>query len=308
MIKKVFRNFDSKSSLNFFEKHTNCALPYCIKVESGTPGPTVLISGTIHGNEFVGAKFLRLFYKHILKKEIKIKRGTIYLLLTNPRAHKADKRFLDYDMNRSFVPDKDFSKYEHLRALEVEKFFEKIKVDYVIDLHSVSIGNNRMLIMRKDQKEDLDFWLKKTKLETVFVYREGDIQGILLDYFINKDGALSLAIECGNHYERNTTEIAKHEVYMLLSKLNMIDKKFEDRTQKVEIFETRGFIKTGPNFKWLVEPKTGTKIKKGQAFAKDEKNGKQIAKEDLILFMPTLEKRVSEKDHDAGFLCKMINT
>ncbi len=302
MIKKALRQLNSKSNINFVSKHANCALPYCIKIDSGTPGPAVLIVGATHGNEFVGAKFIKLFYKHILDKDIKIKRGTIYLLLHNPRAHSNDVRFVDFDLNRSFVENKDFNKYEHLRAFCVENFFKNIKLDYVVDLHSVSVGDNKMLAVRQDQKEAFNFWFKKTKLDTVFVYRKGDVPGIMLDYFIDKDSALSIAIECGNHFNRKAIEIAKHEVYLLLSKIDMIDFSVSDRRHNLTVYETIDYIKTGPNFEWLVKAKTGLKLKAGQEFAKDSKNGIHKAPEDCVLVMPS--KSVSEKDHDAGFLCK----
>ena len=304
MIKRIANKLDTLKNLRFFKKHSNCSLPYCIKLESGKPGPSVLIIASIHGNEVVGANFARLFIKHLKKKDYELLRGTVYIVLGNPEAHKKNRRFIDSDLNRSFLSKKDLKLYEHKRAEEIEKYFANKKIDYVIDLHSVSIGDNKMLIIHRDILDDLSFMLKKTKLDTVFVYKDNDIPGIAINHFIKKHRALALSVECGNHFSRSATETAKHEVYLLLSKLNMLNIETKERKHPLTIYKTLGFIKTGPKFKWTIKPKTGLKLKAGQIFAKDAKNGEHKAPKDCTLVMPS--KSVSEKDHDAGFLCEEV--
>ena len=307
MIKKVIRKFSSKSLLRFLKKQENCKLSYCTEIKAKKRGPTVLVSGSIHGDEHVGAKFIKYFIQKTKSGEITLKKGRVLLLLANPLAFEKDSRFLDINMNRAFIKNKDLTLPEYKRAQKIEDFFRKKKIDYVIDLHSVSADDSKMLVMRYSLLEKLHFWLEKTKLDTVFAYHKGGLPGTIIDYFLDTHGAPAVTIECGNHFKRSAIEIAKHEVFLLLSELGMIDKEYRRRRRPPKIFEKIGTVKVGKNFKWLVEPKTGTKIKKGEIFAIDEKNGKQKAKEDLVLFMPTAQKRVKHDDHDAGFLCKEID-
>jgi hypothetical protein len=68
----------------------------------------------------------------------------------------------------------------------------------------------------------------------------------------------------------------------------------------IEQYESISAIKSGPNFKFLIpDVATGTKLSKGQVFAKDD-NGERIAPEDCYIVVPS---RVGKtKDVDAGFL------
>jgi hypothetical protein len=68
----------------------------------------------------------------------------------------------------------------------------------------------------------------------------------------------------------------------------------------IEQYESIGAIKPGPNFKFLVpDVATGTKLSKGQVFAKDD-NGEHIAPQDCYIVVPSRVVKVT--DVDAGFL------
>jgi len=305
MIKKVIRKINSKQILNYINKKSNCKIPYCVRLYSGKKGPTVLIAGSMHGNEHVGAKFIKYFLKNIDSGKIKLKKGNLFLLLANPQAFEKDVRFIDVNLNRVFTKEKDLSFLEYRRALEIENFFKKKHIDYVLDLHSVSADDSKMLVVKEDELEKMNFILKNTSLDTVFAFKGGILPGTMIEHFIDKKGAVAYSIECGNHFKRKAIEIAKHEVFALLNHLGMVDKRVQKQKKKPVIYRTINYIKTGPNFKWLLKPQTGTKVIAGGAFAKDDRNGEQKAEKDSYLFMPS--KHVDEKDHDAGFLVEKVN-
>ena len=301
MIKRIIRISDRKRILNFFRARQNCKLDYCFKIQSHKTGPSVLIIASTHGNEIVGGNFTIRFVKKLEKRKIKLLRGNIYFLLANPEALKKDKRFVDYNLNRAFTDKKDLNKYEFRRAQEIERFFKNKKIDFVIDLHSVSADNSQMLVLRNDFINKLKNIMHKSKLPFAFIYNKGDIPGTVMDIFYNKN-IKAVTIECGNHFKRSSMKIAEHEVFNILSSLNMLHIDTHDTEHKMKAFEVIEHIPADEDFKWKVEAKTGVKISKGQVFAESKNLGKIKASADSVLFMPSA--KVDKNDTDAGFLCK----
>ncbi|MEQ9811256.1 MAG: succinylglutamate desuccinylase/aspartoacylase family protein [Azospirillaceae bacterium] len=98
-------------------------------------GPTVGISGAIHGNEPTGTEIILDLYR--LLKDTPIKGRIVLLPVANPRAYAANKRFTTTDelnLNREFPGDRGGSFTQQLAAAITAEFLEKIDVH--IDLHS----------------------------------------------------------------------------------------------------------------------------------------------------------------------------
>ena len=93
------------------------------------PGKTVAIFGGIHGNEKVGVKMI-----DILRKNLQVEAGTVYLVYGNPEAIKQNKRFIKKNLNRCFKKDNQGKTVEDKRARELMKILDKC--DALLDLHS----------------------------------------------------------------------------------------------------------------------------------------------------------------------------
>lgn len=103
----------------------------------------VAIVGGTHGNEFTGAYLIRKFEQ--LPNLIQRPSFETITLLGNPKAFAAAKRYIDKDLNRSFLSanlqDYTLSSYEDIRAkaiYEILKEKNKSQVDVIIDLHSTT--------------------------------------------------------------------------------------------------------------------------------------------------------------------------
>ncbi len=299
-------------SQNFFQKYNTCSLTHCIKIKSGKPGPTLIISTATHGNEKVGVELAKIVLRNFQQKKIAIKQGAVYLLLANPKAYKQNKRFIDYDLNRSFLGNKNLDFYEHQRAQEIENYFSKKQIDYFLDFHSVSADSSRLIALNHrtitEHKQTKSF-LNQTQISRVLSYQSNHIPGTMGDFFMKKD-AFAVGLECGNHNNQTALSTAKRELTLFLNRFNIDAKNNTFSFTKIDnfkypkIYETIYRIKVGPKFKWLVDIKTGTKMKSGEKFAFDNKNGYQVAPQDSILFIPT--KNPQPNDFDAGFLCRKV--
>jgi predicted deacylase len=98
-------------------------------------GPTIGISGAVHGNEPTGTEIILDLYRALQSLPI---RGRIVLLpVANPRAYAQNRRFTTIDelnLNREFPGDPNGSYTQQLATAITREFLEKIDVH--IDMHS----------------------------------------------------------------------------------------------------------------------------------------------------------------------------
>ena len=98
-------------------------------------GPTVGISGSVHGNENAGSQIIRALWPYLRGCRIT---GCILLLpVANPRAFAVNKRYTPIDelnLNRQFPGSTSGWYSDHLAAAITREFLEKIDVH--IDLHA----------------------------------------------------------------------------------------------------------------------------------------------------------------------------
>lgn len=92
----------------------------------------ILVIGGMHGNETLGLEVVKLFQsKPVL---------AIDTLLANEQAIKANSRFIEQDLNRTFPGDGTSKAYEPRRAAEILKIAKKY--DVVLDFHNTYCPEN----------------------------------------------------------------------------------------------------------------------------------------------------------------------
>jgi len=116
--------------------------PYTID-ETGTittypgarPGPVILISTYVHGNEVVGDRVLQTAHTLLSSGQ---HAGTYILLVANTQAREKGVRYCDEDMNRCWHKIDAPETIETKRAAYIAHWFREhdIMPDYVYDIHS----------------------------------------------------------------------------------------------------------------------------------------------------------------------------
>ena len=114
-------------------------------------GSVALVGGT-HGNEFTGAYLIKKFDSSpnlITRKSFHTK-----AILANPGAFRAEKRYLDKDLNRCFIAkdlqNPNLNTYEETIAKSIHKnigYRGNSQVDFILDLHSSSANMGLTLIL-----------------------------------------------------------------------------------------------------------------------------------------------------------------
>jgi predicted deacylase len=100
-----------------------------------TDGPTIGISGSIHGNENTGSQAILELYRKI--KDLPLKGRILLLPVANPRSFAANHRHNPLDqlnLNREFPGDPRGTYTQQLADALASEFFAKI--EYNLDLHS----------------------------------------------------------------------------------------------------------------------------------------------------------------------------
>lgn len=258
-----------------------------MKAQSKNPGPTIWLTGCIHGDEVGGIAVIQEIFKKITKTPLL--KGSIYAFpLMNPIGFENISRSLSLtneDLNRAFPGNRNGSLAERI----AEKIFNKIietKPDLVLDLHNdwiksvpytlidpypgvknkpayeaakkFAIETGFLVINEQETADDADE-LKKT------------LSGSLLRHNIP---ALTLELSESYVINEQLVEAGIKSIWNILSSLKMVEPeekkfnhpslgKFQGKILKYSHLPTSS---TSGIVRFLIQP--GTAVKKGQPLAK----------------------------------------
>jgi predicted deacylase len=201
------------------------AAPYIHVLESGKPGPTVMVTALTHGNEVSGA----VVVDALLAAGLKPRKGTLIFSFNNIEAyHSFDaktpfkSRLVDEDFNRTWGRlDQPANTVETRRAQVVKPFIER--ADLLLDLHSMhDDGVPLMLAGPLDKGVAL---AKKVGAPVDIIRDAGHAAGMRMrDYggFGDpKSSKNALLIETGQHWRASSVTVAKDVTARFLEERGM---------------------------------------------------------------------------------------
>ena len=287
-------------------------------------GPTLVVIGSIHGNETSGLIAMRKVAPEIENLADRLK-GRVYLIAGNTRAINEGVRYIDADLNRHWtietvernMPGSTISTnraedIEQRELLEIlEGVFRSAKNEvYVLDLHSTS-SDSSPFAMIGDTLRNREFARKFPA--TVLLGIEEQLDSTVLEY-INNVGAITLGFEAGQH----TTQAAvdNQEALMWLALLNTkilpSNRAIRRRHERVlrnamgdaKIIEIRyrHGITPEDGFKMELGYKNFQPVRKGELLAND-RHGEIKARETSLILMPLYQ----DQGDDGFFLGREIN-
>jgi len=281
----------------------------------GNPsGPTLIVMGSLHGNEPGGAKALSSISQRLLYLTGKLK-GRVYFLTGNTRALSRGVRFIDVDLNRQWTR-KNMSNIgsemlsatsEGVELTELDRILDGILVTamdevFVLDLHSSSADGVSFATVG-DTLRNRAFATKfpvKILLEI-----EEQLEGTMLEY-LNNAGAVTLGFEGGRH--DSPTTVGNHIAMVWLALANagiLSDADVPDpelfrwrlgagkiHSPFVEV-RHREAIRDQDDFEMNPGFQNFDPVKKGQVLAKN-KHGNVRAIESGMILMPLYQKQGQE--------------
>lgn len=203
-------------------KKGNTGIDYVTTLDSGVPGPHVLVTAVVHGNEICGAIALDYFFKSGLKPRA----GKLTLAFCNVEAyHSFDpadptvSRFVDEDFNRVWseeVLDGPRQSKELTRAREIRPIVAA--ADLLLDIHSMQKKTEALMLSGPLAKGRA--LARGVGVPEIVVSDHGHAAGRRMrDYvdFINPDSPKnSLLVECGQHWEKSSETMAKETLFRFL--------------------------------------------------------------------------------------------
>lgn len=210
-------------------RQSNVGIPYCHELNSGVPGPYVVLCALTHGNEYCGAVVL----SELLDSGFCPKRGTVAVCFMNVAAFERfdlanpyASRCVDEDMNRLWVDEElDAGPYtlERTRAIQVRPIIQR--ATHLLDIHSIDALHPPVMLCGM---QDKSLWLsQRVGSPAIMVQDAGHADGCRLrDYSYFNDPAdarTALLAECGQHWLKDSVDVAQECVWRFLRAVGSID-------------------------------------------------------------------------------------
>lgn len=189
-------------------------------------GPTLLVSGSLHGNEPAGALALDRIFGRLETAGLTEVRGRMVGLLGNRQALGRGRRFLQHDLNRFWSTERVArlrertglleAEAEELRELdlEVERLLREGegRPVFLLDLHTTS-GQGPAFANLDDTLVNRRFALQFPV--PLVVGLEEELAGTFTGY-LSERGAVTLGFEAGQHDDPTSVDRAEAAVWIAL--------------------------------------------------------------------------------------------
>jgi predicted deacylase len=278
---------------------SNTGTPFVHRLDSGKPGPSVLIVALTHGNEICGAIAL----DRLLAMGTRPARGTLTLAFANVAAfgrfdaqNPFASRFVDEDFNRVWraeVLDGPRDSVELRRARELRPFVEA--ADYLLDIHSMLEASPPVMICGPLEK-GIRFAFDVGIPEHV-VSDTGHANGTRMRDFDGFGDPASrrnaLLVECGQHWERSAADVAWQTVWRFLRAVGVVDEADAGReiapvrSPRKLIRVTEAVVANSPAFRFA-KSFTGLEVipREGDVIAWDGEEPVRAPYDNCVLVMP----------------------
>ena len=206
----------------------NTGVDYIHQLDSGMPGPHVMISSVVHGNELCGA----IAVDHILQNNVRPLKGKLSLAFMNVDAYlsfdpdnPSASRYLDEDFNRLWTKELlegDRSSIELRRAREVLPVLDT--VDLLLDIHSMQTAT-KPLMMAGPLDKGCEA-ARQLGIPEVVVMDFGHKAGRRMREYegFSDPGSTknALLIECGQNWDQRSADLAITASWRFLMMLGLV--------------------------------------------------------------------------------------
>lgn len=210
----------------------NLGIEFVTSFDSGAPGPHVMLSALVHGNELCGAVALDFLFRHDARPRV----GRLTLGFVNVEAYRAFdpdnpnmSRFVDEDFNRLWNAETlngPRDSVELRRARELRPLLDT--VDLLLDIHSMQHATPPLMMAGPLPKGRR--LARAVGVPQIVVSDAGHSAGRRMrDYgTFSEPGSTcnALLVECGQHWEASSAEVAIETALRFLLHTGTIDRDF----------------------------------------------------------------------------------
>ena len=283
-------------------KTGNTGVDFVHVLDSGKPGPNVMVQALTHGNEFCGA----LALKYLFEEKAEPLRGRLILAFANVAAFARfdfddpdRSRYIDEDYNRVWGEDvllgpRDSA--ELRRARELRPFVDA--ADFLLDLHSMHEPCRPIMVCAKSEKSVA--LSRKIGVPADLLLDTGHPAGLRM---IERGGfsdpaspKTAVLIECGQHWEKSAADVALDTMLRFLRVTEVVNDYFTASRLRLAaplaqrvIRVTEAVVAKSMNFNFS-RPYKGLEVvsKAGTVVATDGATAWRTPYDNCVLVMPSL--------------------
>lgn len=258
--------------------------------------PDVLICGLTHGNEVIGLQIINLILEELKSSGIK---KNYAFLLNNVEAYLKNIRFIEYDLNRSFLRSSE-DQLEFRRAVEIENIVHKLNPSLILDLHqTVEPTLSPFAIIRDDPKLIELAQNISGNLPIITYAVEGfSNKGKTFGEFAFEKEIPALIYEIGAMGFDDVLASQFKKMIINLDLNAIFTQKSQEKPQYYYLQET---IPNKDGFKLLPGLVNFQKLEKQQILAQNERNETFKAPEECVLIFPRYKNLLAD-EHELGYL------
>lgn len=224
----------------------------CHRVCALEPGPRLIVTGAVHGNEVAGTQAIERVIGEIDSGALEIARGTLTLLpVCNPKAHALGRRHGDRNLNRRLLPCAAPADYEDQVANVLCPLLAAH--DVLLDLHSFR-SPGQPFVMRGPADNDgalepfahaaaeaalaahvgptrvVDGWMqayaggvarRRARAGDASAAIEDPAYGIGTTEYMRAQGGYGITLECGQHDDPAAPAVAYRAIRQTLALLGL---------------------------------------------------------------------------------------
>lgn len=284
-IQQILQRFSEAKSLFANQKFIyteidEYAFSFRTKTSTSDKIKKLLLVAAVHGNEVGGIEALIHFSQ--IFSETAVDNIEITLALGNVPAVKAMKRFVDFDLNRSFSKSNE-STVENSLAQRLKKLIQN--VDVIIDLHQTIQPSESSFLIFPYSKNVLHF-AEIISGENCIITYQGNFssEGSTLGAYAHSIGKQSVTFEMGeigvcSHQIKESELLLNKAVKFLSSGEQIINKNIKYYTFSDLV------IKASEGLKLVTGLRNFTKISQGQKLA-EHMSGALYADRDFFVLFP----------------------
>jgi hypothetical protein len=281
----------------------NTGVDYVHVLDSGSPGPNVMLQALTHGNELCGAIAL----ESLLRDGLAPRRGRLTIAFANVAAFERfdfgaphRSRFIDEDYNRVWadaVLDGPRDSSELRRARALRPFVDA--ADFLLDIHSMHEPCRPIMVCGMNDKGVA--FARRIGTPADLLVDTGHPLGLRMrdrggfgDPASPKNAGL---IECGQHWERRSVDVAIDTALRFLLAVDAVDERWARTRLRLDpparqrvVRVTEPVVAKSTDFRFE-RPWKGLEIvpKKGSVIAWSEGVPVTTPYDDCVLVMPSLQ-------------------
>ena len=280
----------------------NTGVEYVHVLDSGKPGPSVMVQALTHGNEYCGAIALDWLFR----EQVRPVSGKLTLAFANVAAFARfnpddpDRaRFIDEDYNRVWADEvlggpRDTAELH--RARELRPFVDA--ADYLLDLHSMHEPCRPIMVCGLLEK-GVEF-ARRVGVPADLLLDTGHPAGLRMrdrgGFGDPASAKNALLIECGQHWERRAVDVAIDTTLRFLRATGAVAPEWVQSRLRLEppakqcvIRVTEPVVAQSMNFRFA-RPWKGLEVvaKAGTVVATDGERVWRTPYDDCVLVMPSV--------------------